>query len=177
MKTSTRTLTSILAAALALGVAGSALAQPHRDDRPDDRRDDHRDDHREVAPPGAAVAPPAGRVVVAPPADPRVAERLHQLEDQRRKERLNAIKDVKTWNAARPQRALTHRGEIASTWGNIVTTPEAQAELKLHADRMARLNRILDISPALTERCQRDIQTEVDRDARVMQEIRARGGR
>jgi sugar phosphate isomerase/epimerase len=179
MKTSTRTWTSILAAVAALGVAGSALAQPHRDDKRDDKRDDHRDDRGEPARPGAPiVAPPTG---VAPPADPRIAERQHQLEDQRRKERLAAVKDVKTWNSARPQRAVQHRGEIASTWGNLVSRPEAQAELKTHADRMARLNRILDIAnqkadSTLESRCQADIQKEVDRDLRAMQAIRVRDG-
>ncbi len=183
MRTSTRTWTTILAASIAaLSLTGSALAQPHRDDP----RDEHRADPRAPADPHAPADPrdehradphaPAGEA-----ADPRIAERVHQLEEQRQRDRKAAIKDVKAWNAGRTQRALQHRGEIASTWGNLVTNPEAQAELKTHADRMARLNRILDIANqkadnALASRCQGDIQLELDRDARILQAIRARGG-
>jgi hypothetical protein len=179
MKTSTRTWTSILAAVAALGVAGSAVAQPHRDDRRDDHRDDHRGPPGAVAPP--AEAPPARGVVEAPPADPRIAQRVHEVEEQRQRDRKLAIKDVKNWNDGRPKRALTHRGEIATTWGNLVTRPEAQAELKTHADRMARLNRILDIAnqkgdATLADRCQRDIQNEINHDARILQGIRDKGG-
>jgi hypothetical protein len=184
MMNTTRTWTSILAAVAALGVAGSALAQPHRDDHRDDRRDDR---DRRGPPPGAPVArtvaeaPPAGGVAVAPPADPALRARLHQLEEQRQRDRKLAVKDPKIWNDGRPQRASQRRNEIASTWGNAVNTPEAQAELKTHADRMARLNRILDIAnqkadAALAARAQTDIQTEVDRDARVMQIIRDKAG-
>jgi hypothetical protein len=127
-----------------------------------------------------AVAPPAG-LAVAPPADPRLAERLHQLEDQRQHQRAVAVKDAKTWNDGRPQRATQHRSEIANTWGNTVTNQDAQAELKLHADRMARLDRIVDIAnqkgdTALAARAQTDIQTEINRDAQVMQAIRIRAG-
>ena len=137
-----------------------------------------------VAPPAGtvAVAPPAaGAVAVAPPADPSLAEHLHQIEQQRQRDRKVAVKDSKTWNDGRPQRAVQRRNEIASTWGNTVNTPEAQAELKTHADHMARLNRILDIAnqkgdTALAARVQTDIQTEVDHDAQVMQAIRAKAG-
>ena len=194
MRTNTRTWTSILAAVAALGVAGSALAQPHRDDRRDDRHDDHRNDRDRhlapaatpvaVAPPAGAVAvaPPAvGVVAVAPPADPKVAARLHQIEEQRQRDRRVAVKDPKTWNDARPQRATQHRSDIANTWGKAVSTPDAQAELKTHADRMARLDRILDIAnqkgdTALAARAQTDIQAEVDRDAQAMQAIRVKAG-
>jgi hypothetical protein len=193
MMNTTRTWTSILAAVAALGVAGSALAQPHRDDHRDDRRDDHRNDRdRRAPPPGVPVAvapaagtvaeaPPAGGVAVAPPADPALRARLHQFEEQRQRDRKLAVKDPKVWNDGRPQRAVQRRSEIASTWGSAVNSPEAQAELKTHADRMARLDRILDIAnqksdTALAARAQTDIQTEVDRDARVMQIIRDKAG-
>jgi hypothetical protein len=172
MRTSTRTWTTLFAAVASLSLTGSALAQPH-DDRHDDRRDDHRD-NRPAPPVGVAPA-------VAPPADPKIAERLHQLEEQRQRDRKAAVKDVKTWNDSRVKRAADHRNEIASTWGNLISNPQATAELKTHADRMARLNRILDIANqkvdnALASRCQADIQREVDRDAREMQEIRTRAG-
>jgi hypothetical protein len=171
MRTSTRTWTTILAAVAALSLTGSALAQPH-DDHKDDRRDDHHDNR---------PAPPAGVVVAPPPADPKIAEHLHQVEEQRQRDRKVAVKDVKSWNDTRVKRAADHRNEIAGTWGNLVSNPQAIAELRTHADRMARLNRILDLATqkadnALASRCQGDIQREVDRDARELQEIRAHGG-
>ena len=184
MRTSIHTWTSILAAVAAVALAGSAVAQPHRDDHRDDRRDDRHDDHRPAAP-GAvvAVAPPAGGVVVAvaPPADPHLSEHLRQVEEQRQRDRKAAIKDQKAWEASRNQRAVQRRNEIASTWGNSVSNADAQAELKAHADRMARLDRILDIAnqkgdSALASRCQTDIQKEIDRDARIMQAIRVKEG-
>jgi hypothetical protein len=65
-------------------------------------------------------------------------------------------------------------------WGVYVDRPEARWELALHADRMARLNRILDISvqahdDAQAKRTRTCIDLEVNRNGRVMEEIRARG--
>jgi hypothetical protein len=197
----TRTSTSILAVIAALGVAGSALAQPHRDEHKDERgngRDEHaneRDKHvPAVAAPGAgtvaeappaaggvATAPPAGGVAVAPPVDAKLTERLHKMEEKRQRDRQVAVKDPKTWNDGRPQRATEHKSEIANAWGKTVSAPDAQSELKKHAERMARLNRILDIAndkgnTALAARVQTAIQTETDRDAQAMQAISAKAG-
>ncbi len=178
MRTSIQTWTSILAAVAAVALAGTAVAQPHRDDRHDDHHDDHRPGERPVV-----VAPPPGGVVVAvaPPNDPHLAERLHQAEEQRQRDRKLAVRDQKAWDASREQRAIARRNEIASTWGNSVSNADAQAELKAHANRMARLNRILDIAnqkgdASLAGRCQTDIQKEIDRDARILQAIRVREG-
>ncbi|HEY4103440.1 MAG TPA: hypothetical protein VGM44_06095 [Polyangiaceae bacterium] len=137
------------------------------------------DRHEPPPPPGAAVAPPAHGAAVAPPADPRLAEHIHQLEEQRQKERLAAIKNEKSWNEGRNARAIARRDEIAKTWGNAVSSTEAQAELRTHADRMARLDRILDIANqkadnALAARCRADIQFEIDRDLHAMQVIRGK---
>ncbi|HEX3774724.1 MAG TPA: hypothetical protein VHV51_09690 [Polyangiaceae bacterium] len=120
-------------------------------------------------------------MAVAPPADPRLAERLHQAEEQRQKERMAAVKDAKAWNEGRNARAIARRDEIAKTWGNAVSSTEAQAELRTHADRMARLDRILDIANqkadnALAARCRADIQFEIDRDLHAMEELRAKEG-
>ena len=54
--------------------------------------------------------------------------------------------------------------------------PEARSELNLHSDRMARLNRILDIAQdkkdtTLATHAKQVIQREVARDARVMQSL------
>lgn len=166
-------------------LSASAFADPrdHRDDRHDDRHDDHRDDRRYPAPPATpvAVAPPATPVAVAPPADPALAARLQADEERREADRRARMRDQHAWDASRADRAAQHRSEVTNTWGNVVNTPAAQAELSTHADRMARLNRILDVAnqkgdTALASRCQTDINREVARDARVMQQIRASEG-
>jgi hypothetical protein len=209
MKTSTRTWTSILAVVAALGVTGSAQAQPHRDEHANpgkDHRDD-RDHHLPGAPSaaagrsaeapghgaeapgrGAEAAPSAGTegagpsaAGALPPAEAKLAERLHRAEEKRQQERKLALKDPKGWNEGRAQRAVQHKNEIANAWGKAVSTPDAQTELKKHAERMARLNRILDIAneknnTQLATRVQTDIQAEIDRDAQVMQAIRSKAG-
>jgi hypothetical protein len=165
-------------------LCASAFADPrdHRDDRHDDHHDDRRDHY--PAPPATpvAVAPPAGRVAVAPPADPALAARLEADEARREADRRARMRDEHAWDASRADRAAQHRNEVTNTWGNAVNTPAGQAELSAHADRMARLNRILDVAnqkgdTALASRCQNDINREVARDARVMQQIRMGGAR
>lgn len=176
---------------IVLGVASwcvTAAAQPrhdHRDDRDhrdvhDDRHHDARDVHPGAAPPPVAVAPPAN-VAVAPPADPALAGRIRTLEQQRRQARRVAMKDEKAWNAQREQRALAHRQQLTTTFGSVINTPEAKAELATHADRMARLDRILDLAnakgdTALAARVQNDINFEINRDTAAMQAIRAKAG-
>src|SRR5258708_670436 len=203
MKTSTRTWTSILAVVAALGVTGSVQAQPHGDERKDEHANpgkDHRDDrdhHLPGAPSAAAghgaaaaaaasagteaAAPSAGSAAPAPPGESKFAERLHRAEEKRQEERKTAVKDAKGWNDGRPQRAVRRKNEIANAWGKAVSTPDAQTELKKHAERMARLNRILDIAndknnTQLATRVQTDIQKEIERDAQVMQAISAKAG-
>jgi hypothetical protein len=202
MNTRTRTKLGMLAAIALLGIAAPVLAEPHKDDHHAGKGDDHHegkaDEHHEGKPdehgngrdhhPAASASAMAGEAPsAAPPGsagpglDSKLAERLHKFIEKRQRERRAALKDPKSWDDGRPGRALEHRSEIASTWGNAVAVPEAQAELKKHAERMAKLNRILDLAnekgdTALATRVQAVIQTEVDRDAQFMQTIQAKAG-
>ena len=71
------------------------------------------------------------------------------------------------------------RSQVTQTWGNIADQPEAKAELATHAERMAQLNRILDVAQdkgdtALAAKTNAVIQREIARDTRVLQGIRAK---
>jgi len=194
MNTRTRTKLGMLAAIALLGVAAPVLAEPHKDDhhhegKADEHHEGKADDHdngRDHHPAASASALAGEAPSAAPPgsAGPGLdskLERLRKFIEKRQRERRAALKDPKSWDDGRPGRALEHRSEIASTWGNAVAVPEAQAELKKHAERMAKLNRILDLAnekgdTALAARVQAVIQTEVDRDAKVMQTIQAKAG-
>lgn len=123
------------------------------------------------------------RAELAPQAGPdsAVSARVKQLEAARRSAREAGIKDPAAWTGARPQRAAQHRRELAELWGNVVGTLDAQAGLRMHADRMARLNRLLDLAQAksddtLAGQIKADISREIARYDRVMQVLRAGSG-
>lgn len=110
--------------------------------------------------------------------DPTLVERLQQLQADHRKARDQALKDPKAWDDGRAQRADLDRAELAKLWSNLVDSPDARARLRVHADHMARLNRMLDLAPtsgdaALTQRIQTAIQTELVQHAQNMQTLRA----
>ena len=155
-----------------------ALAQP-RDQR------DERYDRRPPPPPGPpGIQPPRGPVVViAPPApDPRIViVRVQSLEDQRRREREIRIHDEREWEASREARAAIHQREVMEQWHSAAIRADARPELELHAERMAHLNRILDIAvgdrdPVLAGRCRIVMQREVARNIRVMASFESIGG-
>ncbi len=148
-------------------------------------------ERRPSPPPGAPILPPPERrpgAPVPPPQGPQhadpvaVAARMQALEDQREKERRDKIRNEAQWEASREARAAADRREVAERWGAIASRAEARAELQLHADRMARLNRILDVAvdshdDTLASHCRRVIQREVARNARAMTKIEAEGAR
>ncbi len=110
--------------------------------------------------------------------DPALAQRLIQAEAEHRQAREAGMKDPKTWAEQRAQRAARRRAEIGQVWGAMVDGADAQARLRSHADRMARLNRMLDLAQqaadhALTERVQKDVQKELVSHAQDMQTLRA----
>ena len=110
--------------------------------------------------------------------DPAVAQRLLQSEAEHRKARELGLKDPKTWAEDRGKRANQRRAELGQIWGALVDGPDAQARLRIHADRMARLNRMLDLAEqkadsALIERVRKDIQSELVKHAQDMQTLRA----
>jgi hypothetical protein len=73
---------------------------------------------------------------------------LKQEQDAARARRAPLLKDEKRWESERNVRAENHRREIAQQWANVAERPAARAELATHADRMARLNRALDLAEA-----------------------------
>jgi hypothetical protein len=106
---------------------------------------------------------------------------LKARHEQDRAQRKQAQRDPKAWQDSRPQRAEQRRKEIAQTWGDVTKKPSAQSELKLHAERMARLNRALDIAEqkgdqALIARVKDLTEREIVRDARVMDHMKADAG-
>jgi len=88
---------------------------------------------------------------------------------------------MEAWRATRDRRAEEHRREIRESYGAVLTREEARNELATHADRMARLNYILDIAQdngnlLMQARVQAAIVAENIRHARVMEEIRWQAG-
>ncbi|MES1173154.1 MAG: hypothetical protein ABUL62_02405 [Myxococcales bacterium] len=146
---------------------------------------------RAQLPLGARPAPPVGGAPRAAHEEHRDAEhqeteaqiraRLQKEQQDERAKRQLAKKDTRTWDASREQRAAEARARVASTWGDLAEQPEAKAELATHAERMAQLNRILDVAQdqgdtALVARTNGVIQREIARDTRVLQGIRAKVG-
>jgi len=122
------------------------------------------------------VTPPLGQGEAK-----RYQEHLKQHQDAARASRKVARKDPKAWNDGRSLRAESHRREVTQTLGNVVDRPEVKAELATHADRMARLNRALDVAEdkgdsALVTRTNELIRRETTRDAQVIAAINARAG-
>jgi hypothetical protein len=177
----TRTMIGMFVVAVAsLGLSATASAQP-----------------RPAPPLGVRPAPPTG---VVDPHDARREEAEHrqaQLQHQEteaqirdrllkqqqldRLQRQAARKDARAWEAAREQRAADARSQVNATWGSLAEQPDAKIELATHAERMAQLNRILDVAQdkgdtALASHCNSVIQREIARDARILQAIRAREG-
>jgi hypothetical protein len=178
-----RTMISALLVAMAsVGLSSVAIAQP-----------------RPAPPLGVRPAPPMG-------ADPRqdrenhkqeaehkeaelqhqeteaqIRDRMLKQQEAERAQRQAARKDTRAWDAGREQRAAEARNQVNATWGNLAEQPDAKAEFATHAERMAQLNRILDVAQdqgntALVARTNAVIQREIARDTRVLQGIRARGG-
>ncbi|HTA91013.1 MAG TPA: hypothetical protein VK745_15595 [Polyangiaceae bacterium] len=179
-----RRLMIALVAAMA-SVAAAASAQPrHPGDRPDDRRahDEHHDavveHHDAVMEHHDAVVEHHDAVVERRESEDEVRIRLLRRQEEEHARRQAERRDERAWDARREQRALDARNELLSTWGPALDRGEARSELSIHADRMARLNRILDVAEdradaALIARTQAVIQREIARDARVLHRIRA----
>jgi hypothetical protein len=176
-----------------LGLSSIALSQPHEDVRPgrDDRgahrddakRDDaKRDDPRHMKDPKGEVPRPPGAVQ---PGDRdwgnRFEQHGRQEQDAARAHRKELRKNEKTWNEERQLRAERHRRDVAQSLAHVLEVPEARAELFTHSERMARLNRILDVveekgDTALIARVQGMIRREIARSARVIAALKARAG-
>jgi len=134
------------------------------------------------APPSTANAPPAAAVAPAvQPAAVQLSEHLLQTQQLARQLHKQAETDPKSWNDSRTQRAESHRREITQSLGNVTDQPDARAELALHADRMARLNRALDLAERKVDTTLINltidlIAKEIARDATVLANIQAKAG-
>jgi len=107
---------------------------------------------------------------------------MQELEDRRDQHRREMMRDRKAWEAGEEARAEEHRREVAAHWRALAVRADARAELELHAERMARLHRILDVAVdsddhELMAHTRRVIQREIARNARMMVRIQERGAR
>ena len=128
---------------------------------------------------GAEAAPATGAVAVR--SEAQLVAHLQELEAGRRKVREVALKEPQSWAVNRPIRAAQHRQQIAQLWGNVVGSIDAQASLRMNADRMARLNRMLDLAEekhdaALVSRLRADVTRELVRHVHTMQQVIASTG-
>jgi hypothetical protein len=133
-----------------------------------DGRKDARDDH--PTPPDAQRGQPG---------DPK--DHFLQREESERERRKDGHKDAAAWAAGRKQRAIDARKDIAATWGSLTNNPEARVELALHADRMSRLNRVIDLAddrkePTVSARAKVLVEREIARSSRVMLALKAKVG-
>ncbi len=129
---------------------------------------------------GTAEAPPVP-IAARPGAASEARERFIQLQNQERERRKDARKDAAAWAAGRQRRAAEDRKEITATWGSLSTNAEAKAELTAHAERMARLNRVLDLAedrsePTVAARAKTLIEREITRHTNAMAAIKVKVG-
>lgn len=118
---------------------------------------------------------------VTPSVSPQLLARLAFLEGGRRVLRAKVQADPAAWAAGRTDRAARHRREVAELWGNVVYRIDGQAKLRIHAERMSRLNRMLDLAErssdqALLLRVRTTITRELKRHVKAMQETIAEAG-
>ena len=141
---------------------------PHRD--PHEAREEHREaeEHRDA-------------VIAHQETEAQLRDRLQREHDAEYLRRQAARRDHAAWEAGREQRALEARNQVSATWGGLADREDARAELRTHADRMAQLNRILDVAmdkgdAALAAHCRNVINREIARDARILASIRLSAG-
>ena len=118
---------------------------------------------------------------VVPALDRGLLQRLQELEGARRTARQEGLKDPEAWEATRAQRASAHRQQLAALWGGVMDRIEGQARLRLHADRMARLNRLLYLAEqrrdkSLIATIDADIASELVHQVQAMQKVKAEAG-
>ena len=148
---------------------------------------------------GVALAAPATvaaqPTAPTPPTPAKAAEKREEKkdaldakrEDQKdaREEKREEKKDAQ--EAKHDQRAETrkdrreaHKREVSQRWGAVLKVPEAAAELKVSARRMARLTRARAVAVEagktdLVERADKLIARENERHTSAMERIKARG--
>ncbi len=174
--------------AMCLGLPSLAMSRPNEDmrlarDEPrgplHEERGGPRGDPRHEpgpmheGPPGARPLPPIERDRAV-----RYEEQLRREHEADRARRLTLLRDERRWETERHIRAEEHRRAIALEWAHVSARPAARAELSIHADRMARLNRALDVAESTSDtpmivRINELIRRENARHARTMAAIQA----
>ena len=163
---------TFIALAASIGFAPVGHAQPRPGDHPGDRPGDHPGDK-----PGDKPGERGGAAAAA-----EYAAKLQKIEDDRRKQRDDDRKDAKKWDSERDKRADDRRKALEGVWGApFLGRPEVRSEMELHAERVARIERVIDIAQdthnaALLAHAQRVLAKEFARNARVMAELRERLG-
>ncbi|HYQ43923.1 MAG TPA: hypothetical protein VER11_18205 [Polyangiaceae bacterium] len=119
--------------------------------------------------------------IPAPTFEPGLLMKLQELQASRRAARRAALEDAKSWEENRSQRASAHRAQLAALWGAVVGTIDGQARLRLHAERMARLNRMLDLAEqkndaAFVKRIRVDVERELTHHVQVMSQLQTAMG-
>jgi hypothetical protein len=153
---------TFVALAISMGLAPVGYAQPRPGDHPGDKPGEH------------------GPATAAAVAD--YAARLQKVEDDLRRKRADQRKDAHAWEASRATREEERRHQLEGVWGApFLARAEVRSELEVHADRVARIERIIDIAEdthnaALLAHAQRVLAREFARNARVMADLRARLG-
>lgn len=129
--------------------------------------------------------PPGERLLPPPPVGAPgtlYAERLRRVYDERLVRRSEERRDLRAWEARRAEREMENRRALAEVWGaNFLSRPECRAELELHAERIARLHRIIDLAEeqhaaGLLEHARSVLNREIARNARIMADLRVRLG-
>jgi hypothetical protein len=124
--------------------------------------------------------PPNG--IVAPLSPSEYQNRLQRMQDERWALRQQQRRNAAQWEANRAQRELEHRRQLEGLWGAaFIRRPEVTPEMALDADRMARLDRIIDLAidqhdAASEARARAILAREIARHARAMAALRARWG-
>ncbi|HVU00493.1 MAG TPA: hypothetical protein VHE30_02035 [Polyangiaceae bacterium] len=135
---------------------------------------------------GTAAAAPAGTGGAATTAAPAPAATLSNFDPSRLAkldDRLDALrKRVEERTATRAARKQAQQDRDRIRWGSLVDQPKVRAELDLHAMRVARLERIQELSqvelkPADAARASKALDKENVRHEKAMTALAAGGGK
>ena len=164
-----RTMKAAWALAIAVAVAAPtmAIAQPlpgkpaekrdEKKDAQDAKRDDKKDAHEEKR------------------------EAAKDAREDKRDDKKDAQEEKHDQRAeTRKERREAHRREVSQRWGTVLKVPEAAAELKVSARRLARLTRARAVAVEagktdVVERADKLIARENERHTSAMERIKARG--
>jgi hypothetical protein len=108
-------------------------------------------------------------------------DRQEKREDkqEKREDRRDAIEDLRK---TRQERRKEHLKEVRGRWGDIVGRPAVRAELKVHAQRIARLNRARRLADSATKtelvaKIDKLLERERARHQAAMTKMKTEGGK